>query len=265
MSFLDSLEKIMRKRFSFSDNNSMEEGLEEILNIFKCFGEYLNKIDSDDIDSIYDLSEIIWEYHSLKRDYEDFKKGENYMLFKKRDNTITPGKTRINQNINTLKKARDLLKFVSSKDYRNMQGHHGQILNQNEEFIPYAPIQWQEVDGVKKYQELIETDEKNIYLGSYYRDIGLIAFDEIINLYENNEKYEFSNQYRIEKDVFHSYWFISSLIKDLETQSFELFEKSEYYSPEKPTKSNIKKYLKFLREKYNLQVSHNEKQLIDNL
>lgn len=264
MTFLENLEILIRKRFSY-DDIPIEEGLEDILNTFKYFGEYLNKITSDDIDSIYELSERIWEYHLIKRDYENFKDGDKSMVFPSKNDKNLPGKIRAKQDINILKKARALLQYINSKDYRIMQGPRGCRTPGDKEPLPYAPIRWQVIEGKNKYQELINENEKECFLGINYRNLGLKAFDETIQLYEDNEKFIFANEYKIQKDVFHSYWYLSSLIADLETQSFEFFEKTEYYPPEKPNKSSLKHYLAFLRNKYNLKGTLDEKQLVDNL
>lgn len=261
MTFIENLEKITRKRFSFG-NELMDNELEDLIDKFKTYGEYLNQIVSNDVDILYDLSDQIWEYYLSKTQYDDFKKGDDYMLSKNREKNSTPGKIKVLQDINALKKARGLLQHVSSKNYRIMQG-----MRKFWEDVPFVPMKWQEENGNLKYQELIElyANEKECFTGSYYRNIALKAYDETVELYEKSEKFIFSDECSVQKDVFHSYWFLSALIADLETQSFELFERTEYYNPEKPSKSSIKNYLKFLKEEFNLKVSYNEKELIDNL
>jgi hypothetical protein len=259
MTFLQDLENKMLKRFSFG--KTMEDGLHDILDTFKTFGSYLNQITNYDQEHLDDFLDIIYDYHIIKRDYQDFHNGDDSMVFPQRDENKTPGKTRINQNISTLKKARDLLKYVSNKDFRVMQGNHRHF-EENENFIPTVPMEWQtKKDGSQKYKNT----EQYSFTNYQDKEVALKAFNQTIALYSEAKKYPFDFQYRVEKDIFNTYWFLTALIQDLEKKEFYLFEKSEYYNPEKPSKKQLKYFLQFLRLEYKIKASHDEKQLIDNL
>lgn len=257
MTFLEKLTKEIQSEYLKSDDDFI---LNSIIFNLDVWGNFLNKIPSYEDDVIKTLGESIYQYSLKLRNYYDYKKGEQYMLFPKRDDTVTPGKTRINQNINILKKARDLLKYVSSEDYRIVQGHHGIGLNQDGDFIPIPPMEWQtKKNGKRKYK----TIENYCFFNYQDKEVALKAYNQTIALYD--KKYPYDRKYRVEKDVFNTYWFLTSLIQDLENQVFYLFEKTEYYPPEKPSKTQMKTILKFIGKEFDLKSSLDEKQLIDNI
>lgn len=257
MTFLKKLIKEINPEYLGNDDEVIINSIITNLNIW---GQFLNKIPIYEDDVIESLGESIYQYYLKLRDYHDYKNGEKNMLFPKRDNNVTPGKTRLNQNINTLKKARDLLQYVSSKDYRIMQGHHGIVLNQNGDFIPTPPMGWQtKKNGKQKYKNI----ESYCFTNCEDKEVALKAYNQTIALY--NKKYGHESKYQVEKDIFNTYWFITSLIQDLENQVFYLFEKTEYYPPEKPSKTQMKTILKFIGKEFDLKSSLHEKQLIDNI
>jgi hypothetical protein len=116
-------------------------------------------------------------------------------------------------------------------------------------------------DGSQKYKNT----EQYSFTNYQDKEVALKAFNQTIALYSEAKKYPFDFQYRVEKDIFNTYWFLTALIQDLEKKEFYLFEKSEYYNPEKPSKKQLKYFLQFLRLEYKIKASHDEKQLIDNL
>ncbi len=246
MTFLEKL--IMKIQPAYLKDDYI---LDEIIINVNNYGEFLNKISNDEDNIIECLAESIYDYSLKLREYNDYIDKET-LIFQKRDNKTTPGKTRIAQNINILKKARDLLQYVSSKDYRNMQGHHSRDVNS-------PPMEWQKRKGKKKYKDIKEYNFTN------YQDkeVALKAYNQTINLY--SQKYPYDRQYRVEKDIFNTYWFLTSLIQDLESKEFYLFEKTEYYPPEKPSKKSIKTILRFIGKEFNLNSSLAEKEFIDNL
>lgn len=66
------------------------------------------------------------------------------------------------------------------------------------------------------------------------------------------------------KNEFDAYFTLTDMIKDLESKSFEILNELNYFIP-KPNKNGIRKILTTIRKQFKLKVSHDEKQLLDNL
>lgn len=259
MTFIERLEKIIYSNYGLNDDGSLDFELENILEIFKTYGNYLNAIPHNEIILIEDLAELLNDYCTQIEKYTAFKNGETDMLYSKKNRNTTPSKIRIQQDINLLKKTRSLLSMVSSEDYRIMQG--SEDFFDFPETAPIPPMSWQKnKNGKKKYKDI------DNYCFTNYQDkeVALKAYNQTISLYSDKGKYPFDMHYRVEKDIFNTYYFLSSLIEDLEEKRFYLFEKTQYYPVEKPSKTKIKFYLKELRKHYKLKNSLEEKELIDN-
>ncbi len=95
---------------------------------------------------------------------------------------------------------------------------------------------------------------------------GIKSFQTLIgetfgSLNKNGE-YVFINP---PKGLYATYENNQAIIKDIETQKFEIVSKYKFYDLPQASKTPIKKFLQNVRKKYNLTKSLSEKQLIDSL
>jgi len=97
------------------------------------------------------------------------------------------------------------------------------------------------LSGIKSFQTLLE---------------------ETFGSLNKNGEYVFINP---PKGLYDTYKNNQAIIKDIETQQFEIVSKYKFYDIPPASKTPIKKFLQKIRKKYNLTKSLSEKQMIDSL
>lgn len=216
------IEKLNDSFMSHKHSNDMSKIIEEMIETFITYGQYLNAIPDDY--RFFIIQELFFEVYSYKRNLKIFCDPE----FKKRpkkNKTISPG-VLISRDINTLKKARSLISDQVIEKYLLWSELELPLNCNREEFN-------------KIYSEKI-----SIY--SEQMDITMMAILQKA------------------KNEFDAYFTLTDMIKDLESKSFEILNELNYFIP-KPNKNGIRKILTTIRKQFKLKVSHDEKQLLDNL
>lgn len=89
-------------------------------------------------------------------------------------------------------------------------------------------------------------------------------YSKKIDSYRDGEQIEMMAVLQKAKNEFNAYFTLTDMIKDLESKSFEILNEFNYYVP-KANKNKIREILISIRKEFNLKVSHDEKQLLDNL